>query len=70
MMTPVHFLIQYPITTTTIPPNKKYTINSDDPPIEEKEKFLAIIIPYSTIFLIPLRGEQQESCQYDVFMQT
>ena len=51
---PVHFLIQYPITTTIIPPNKKYIINSDDPPIEEKEKFLAIIIPYSTILVISL----------------
>jgi len=54
MITPVHFLIQYPITITIIPPNKKYTINSDDPPIEEKEKFLAIIIPYSTILVISL----------------
>jgi hypothetical protein len=54
MITPVHFLIQYPITTTIIPPNRKYIINSDDPTIEEKEKFLAIIIPYSTILVISL----------------
>jgi hypothetical protein len=54
MIKPVHFLIQYPITAIIIPPNKKYTINSDDPPTKEKEKFLATIIPYSTILVISL----------------
>ena len=58
MITPVHFLIQYPITATINPPNERYTINSGDPVPMENERFLNAIIEYSTILAISLlQGE-------------
>ncbi len=54
MITPVHFLVQYPIIATINPANEKYTINSGDPVPIENEKFLNAIIEYSTILAISL----------------
>jgi len=54
MITPVQFLIQYPITAKIIPHKRKCAINSGDTWLVENEKFSKVTIAYSIIFEPPL----------------
>ena len=54
MITPVHFLVQYPITTKTIPPKEKYAFTSGVTVPMENDKSLNIVVAYSTILTTSL----------------
>jgi hypothetical protein len=54
MITPVQFLIQYPITAKTIPNKRKCAVNSGDIWLVENERFSKVTIAYSIFFETPL----------------